>query len=639
MDPELEAQRRVGTTLCNKWTLERLIGTGGMAAVYIGAHKIGRREAIKILHTDVARDAELRARFEQEAHAVNRFKHPGTVEIRDIDVTEDGAPFLVMELLEGEPLSAVAKRPTGVALPDLLRWIDELLDVLAAAHAQGIIHRDVKPDNLFVMKDGHLKVLDFGIARVRAGAPKLLTRLGATLGTAPYMPPEQIRGQEIDARADIFAVGATMFRILARRRIHEAANEQEMIVRMASEPAPPFASVAPDVPRDIAMVIDRALKFDRTQRYPDAITMQRDVRALRDGVPPPHAHARLLEATPAPSALRAAHIVVPTQAPMTGEEPTAFADGSPPTRIVQPTQTGPTAPTATLNEPTAAASPVAIFHSAVIPPQAAAQTPIAGAPDSLPDPTTRPRDPGPTATNGGPPSMALDAALLQMNATPPASEVMRPPGANTTLRSANGPNDAVARANGYAVSATAQMAAAAPASIATGAPSTTPAGTEPLAPGASIPVVQPSRRRTIAGAEPNVALLILVGIAFAALGVGLTLWLMLRGTGTNANADAGAAPAAESPDPVDPWPRAVPRSPSRTAQPSKPASSPPQQQQPQQQQPQQPQVPLFPPLQQPQQPQQQPQQPQGQGPSPGNPPGPPGPPSKGGHPRGKGRRD
>src|SRR6185437_14628179 len=163
MFPEILAERRVGTTLRDKWTLERLLGVGGMAAVYVAAHKIGRREAIKILHPEVARSPELRARFEQEAHAVNRLKHPGAVEIHDIDVTEDGAPFLVMELLEGESLAARAKRPGGVEGGEMLRFVDELLDVLAAAHAQGIIHRDVKLDNLFVQRDGRLKVLDFGI--------------------------------------------------------------------------------------------------------------------------------------------------------------------------------------------------------------------------------------------------------------------------------------------------------------------------------------------------------------------------------------------------------------------------------------------------------------------------------------------
>src|SRR5262249_32330470 len=163
---------------------------GGMAAVYVASHKIGRREAIKILHPDVARAPDLCARFEQEARAVNRFQHPGAVEIRDIDATEDGTPFLVMELLEGESLSERAQRLGGIELGELYRLVDELLDVLVAAHAQGIVHRDVKLDNLFVQTDGRLKVLDFGIARVRDGLPQAMqTRVGTTLGTVPYMPP------------------------------------------------------------------------------------------------------------------------------------------------------------------------------------------------------------------------------------------------------------------------------------------------------------------------------------------------------------------------------------------------------------------------------------------------------------------
>ncbi len=195
-------------------------------------------------------------------------------------MTEDGAPFLVMELLEGASLAEHAGRPGGVAVGEVLRLVDELLDVLAAAHAQGIVHRDVKPDNLFVTRDGRLKVLDFGIARMKHG---MHTRAGAMLGTTPYMAPEQILGQDIDARVDVFAVGATMFRLLARRRLHEAESEPALLIKMATLPAPSLASVAPGVPREIAAVVDRALAFDREGRYPDAEAMQRDVRAVRAG--------------------------------------------------------------------------------------------------------------------------------------------------------------------------------------------------------------------------------------------------------------------------------------------------------------------------------------------------------------------
>ncbi|MFO0757959.1 MAG: protein kinase [Byssovorax sp.] len=299
MDPETQAETRIGTTLCNKWTLDKLLGVGGMAAVYVATHKIGRKEAIKILHPEVARSPELRARFEQEAHVANRFRHPGAVEIRDIDQSEDGTPFLVMELLHGEPLSDRAKRLGGIELPELYRLIDELLDVLAAAHAEGIVHRDIKLDNLFIQTDGHLKVLDFGIARLANSLPKpLRTRVGTALGTTPYMPPEQIKGLAVDARADLFAVGATIFRLVAKRRLHEAANEADLAVKMASMPAPPLCSVAKDAPPALGLVVDRALMFRREERYPDALTMQADLRALRAGEPPPYATRMLGQPAP-----------------------------------------------------------------------------------------------------------------------------------------------------------------------------------------------------------------------------------------------------------------------------------------------------------------------------------------------------
>jgi|GEM_PF-4919663 len=306
MDETEYFNRRLGQTLQGKWTLERLLGAGGMAAVYVGVHRIGRRDAIKILHPEVAANPEVRGRFEQEAHAVNRLRHPGAVEVRDFDVTEDGCPFLVMELLEGESLSSKLDRGP-VQLADLLRWTDELLEVLAAAHDLGIIHRDIKPDNLFIQTDGRLKVLDFGIARMREGAPRaMVTRTGTALGTLSYMPPEQARGIHIDGRADLYSVGATLFRALSRKRLHEGETDADVLIKVATTPVPMLRSVAPDVPAPVAEVVDCALSFDREHRYPDARTMQADVRAVLAGQPPPYAAAHppplRFQTVPPPSA-------------------------------------------------------------------------------------------------------------------------------------------------------------------------------------------------------------------------------------------------------------------------------------------------------------------------------------------------
>lgn len=297
-----------------------------MGSVYVASHAIGRRDAIKILHSEAARDPLIRERFRREAEAVNRFVHPGVVEIRDIDETEDGCPFLVMELLDGQSLSERVRRHGYPPLPEVLHISTTLLDVLAAAHAQGIVHRDVKPANVFLLRDGRVKVLDFGVAQVRSG--QQLTQLGTRLGTVAYMPPEQVRGQPIDARADLFAVGATMFRMIGQRRVHEAETDEELVVKMATLPAPPLATVAPGTPEPVCRVVDRALQFQADARYPDAATMRGDVCAVAAGHPPPFASRVAPVATGGPPAGRAVvhadHVAGPA-APVQAPPPAAAA--------------------------------------------------------------------------------------------------------------------------------------------------------------------------------------------------------------------------------------------------------------------------------------------------------------------------
>ena len=456
-------ERRVGTVLKGKWTLERLLGVGGMAAVYVGVHKIGRRDAIKILHPEIARNKELRARFEQEARAVNRFHHPGAVEIRDIDIAEDGAPFLVMELLDGEPLAARAEASTSFDVGEMLRIADAVLDVLAAAHAQGIIHRDIKPDNLFLLRDGRVKVLDFGIARMRqeAGA-SLHTRTGSTLGTVTYMPPEQVKGLAIDARADLFAVGATMFRLLARRRLHEGNSEAHLLIKMATESVPPLASVAPHLPREVCLIVDRALAFQAAQRYPDARTMQSDVRDVLRGEPPRAALAFLntgeFPSNAAVAAPPSAAFDPPTRAPAPPSDPATRA-GSPAAIPAAPIST-PAVSIRTAGPPVsgdAATMMVIPSLSALVDPRSVARQ----APDPVPATIVRPPDGGSAAPTSGGPSpqtlwiaagaagiflflgLALIAALLHGHDADAGSASAIPPGSR-----ANGPaKDRAARSD------------------------------------------------------------------------------------------------------------------------------------------------------------------------------------------------
>ncbi len=276
--PEDRAARRVGTVLAGKYGIERLLGVGGMASVYAGVHRNGRRVAIKLLHQELGIVGDIRARFVREGYVANAVGHPGAVHVHDDDVDEDGAVFLVMELLDGETLADRSRRRGG-ALPcrEVLALAHQLLDVLAAAHARGVVHRDIKPENLFLTTEGVLKVLDFGVARMRDDASAHVTVTGARIGTPAFMPPEQALGRtaEIDARTDVWAAGATMFTLLAGRTVHTAPSAAELIVITATTPARSLAEHAPDVPPEIVAVVDRALAFSRDDRWPDARSMQR----------------------------------------------------------------------------------------------------------------------------------------------------------------------------------------------------------------------------------------------------------------------------------------------------------------------------------------------------------------------------
>jgi serine/threonine-protein kinase len=320
-EDEALAAERVGDVL-GRWKLDAVLGIGGMAAVYAATSSSGERGALKLLHPEMIVRADVRERFLREVHAVSQVGHAGVPRILDHGSDGTHGLFLVMELLEGESLGALVRRAGTPPVPRLLEWADQILDVLAAAHAQHIIHRDLKPDNVFVTRAGPIKVLDFGIARVHAGAPgELRTRTGLALGTAPYMAPEQALGRthEIDGRVDLFALGATLFRVVSGRRIHEAPSEAELLMSMASKPAPPLLSVAPHVPRDFARIVDRAVAFRAQDRYPSARAMQNDVRALLAG-----------------RALATPSFDVPTRP----ETPTSSANAEPPTRLERPPSLG-----------------------------------------------------------------------------------------------------------------------------------------------------------------------------------------------------------------------------------------------------------------------------------------------------------
>lgn len=267
-----------------------------MAAVYAATHRNGQTAALKILHTSLANETNIRERFLREGYVANSVNHPGVVAVLDDDVTEEDAPFLVMELLIGQTLSKRWKKLNRkMPIPEALHIASPVLDCLSACHAASVIHRDLKPPNIFLTEDGQVKILDFGVAQLRdATAEK--TRTGTALGTPYYMSPEQAMGlvDQLDGRADIFSIGAILHALITGQRIHNARTENEALILAATTPVPSVARVDPNLPLEVIKLIDKALAWDRRNRFENAEEMRQSVQetlATVEGRPPPVAVA------------------------------------------------------------------------------------------------------------------------------------------------------------------------------------------------------------------------------------------------------------------------------------------------------------------------------------------------------------
>jgi serine/threonine-protein kinase len=274
-DPELEAhvQARLGSTLRDKYRLDSVLGIGGMAAVYAATHRNGRQVAVKLLHPALSANSDARARFAREGLVANKVRHPGVVAVLDDDVTEDGAAFLVMELLEGSTLEELWEtHGRRLPLPAVMAVGIALLDILVAAHAAGVVHRDIKPANLFLTHHWQIKILDFGISRLQSIQSATSTQTGVMLGSPAFMSPEQALGRaaEIDQRTDLWAAAASLFTLASGAFVHDAPSGQEMLIRAATTPVRSLAVALPEVPGLISAVIDRALSFRREERWSSA---------------------------------------------------------------------------------------------------------------------------------------------------------------------------------------------------------------------------------------------------------------------------------------------------------------------------------------------------------------------------------
>jgi serine/threonine-protein kinase len=276
----------IGQRVRGKWRVERLIGCGGMSIVYQASHRNGHPVALKVLRPELSFSASVRSRFLREGYIANQVAHPGAVRVLDDD-EENGLIFLVMELLVGETLAARCKRhDRRISVGEALAVADQVLDVLAHAHAKGIAHRDLKPENIFICESGRVKIVDFGIASSRElASASQLTHTGIGLGTPGFMAREQARGlwDEVDGRTDLWSLGATMFTVLSGRHVFEGRSPSEMLIAAATQEPPSIGSVVPELPKLAAEVIDRALRVEKTERWADAFAMREALqRAMTD---------------------------------------------------------------------------------------------------------------------------------------------------------------------------------------------------------------------------------------------------------------------------------------------------------------------------------------------------------------------
>ena len=265
-----------------RYQLEELIGKGGMGLVYLARDPaLDRPVAIKMLREEILSGAspEPRTRFSREARAVARLSHPNIVTI--FDVGEDsGRPFIVMEFLSGDTLGRLIGGEQRMPTMRQLELMEQLCRGLGHAHDAGIVHRDVKPSNLVVTTDGTLKILDFGIARLKTRLDgQTDTQTSMVLGTLAYMAPEQLEGEPGDARSDVYAAGAVFYELLSGRRVR-VASDGLLLRGLIAQPPEPLARLCPDVDKDVVAIVERALQPDPSARYQRAEEMAADIRVL-----------------------------------------------------------------------------------------------------------------------------------------------------------------------------------------------------------------------------------------------------------------------------------------------------------------------------------------------------------------------
>jgi len=312
----------VGQVVADRYHVMKKLGEGGMGQVYLAEHvKMGRRSAIKVMNPSMVHDPDAIARFNREASSASRISHPNVCAIYDFGETSDGLIFLAMEFIEGEPLTDLLERQGALPVARAANIFLQTADALQAAHDLGIVHRDLKPDNIMLTKGrgsaDTVKVVDFGIAKAIGGddSGQKVTKTGLVMGTPEFMSPEQLSGDKVDGRSDLYSLALVFFRMLSGKLPFEATTVQEtMIKRLTDEPAR-LTEARPDLsfPPGLQPVFDTALARTPAERYQTVAKFAADVAAVTGrpvarSVPPTEAKTELIDTptirTAAPPARR-----------------------------------------------------------------------------------------------------------------------------------------------------------------------------------------------------------------------------------------------------------------------------------------------------------------------------------------------
>ena len=292
----------VGQVVADKFHILKKLGEGGMGAVYLGEHvKMGRKSAIKVMASSMAHDPDAVARFNREASNASKISHPNVCQIFDFGETSDGLIYLAMEFIEGQALKDLIEEEGALPAPRAAHILRQSADALQAAHDLGIVHRDIKPDNIMVVqgKDGSdiVKVVDFGIARAVGGdeAGQKVTKTGLVVGTPEYMSPEQLSGDKLDGRSDIYSLGLVLYRMLTGTLPFQADSAQETMIKRLTDDPMPLAEARSDIdfPPKLQLVLNSALARSAAERYQSAADFGRDTMDAVAGMKMPETRVQV----------------------------------------------------------------------------------------------------------------------------------------------------------------------------------------------------------------------------------------------------------------------------------------------------------------------------------------------------------